>query len=51
LIKSKKLGRDDLRKLRIAFFDDFGEKKLDILLVDVNNKNQFKKNWQEAVAV
>lgn len=34
LVVSKKLTKRDLRKLRIAFFDVFGEQKLDIVLDD-----------------
>ncbi len=52
LIKSTKLDRKDLRKLRIAFFDIFGEQKLDIVLDNGSNESQFiKKIQQESIAI
>jgi len=43
LVVSKKLTKKDLRRLRIAFFNVFGEQKLDILLDDGNFQNIFHK--------
>ena len=39
LIKSKKLNKHDLRKIRWQFFDRFGEQKMDLVLDsgDLNN--------------
>jgi len=34
LIRSRKLGRKELRRIRLDFFAHFGEQKLDLLLDD-----------------
>ncbi|MEA1892606.1 MAG: nucleotidyltransferase domain-containing protein [Campylobacterota bacterium] len=50
LVVSKKLKKKDLRLLRIAFFEVFGEQKLDIVLDDGTFKNHFTKLiFQKAV--
>ncbi len=41
LIISKKLTKKDLRTIRIDFFKNFGEQKLDILLDNGELKNPF----------
>ena len=43
LVVSSDLTKKDLRKLRVAFFKDFGEQKLDILLDDGTFTNPFHK--------
>jgi len=43
LVVSTTLTKKDLRRLRIAFFNVFGEQKLDILLDDGSFKNIFHK--------
>ena len=43
LVVSKKLSKRDLRYLRLAFFEVFGEQRLDILLDDGTFKNPFHK--------
>ncbi len=43
LIVSKTLAKKDLRLLRIDFFNNFGEQKLDIVLDDGSFKDPFVK--------
>lgn len=43
LVVSDKLDKKDLRKLRIEFFNHFGEQKLDIVLDDGKFTNPFSK--------
>ena len=50
LIKSKKLGRAEIRKLRMAFFERFGDQKMDILVDDGKKTNAFiEKIQQDAI--
>ncbi len=50
LVVSSKLKKRDLRVLRVAFFEVFGEQKLDIVLDDGTFKNAFTKLiFQKAV--
>ncbi|QOY52700.1 nucleotidyltransferase domain-containing protein [Candidatus Sulfurimonas baltica] len=50
LILSDKLRKKDLRKLRLSFFEKFGEQKMDIIIDDGTFKNQFTKLiFQKAV--
>jgi len=52
LIVSKKLTKKDIRHLRMAFFDAFGEQKLDIVLDDGTFSNPFHKMIaQKAIAL
>ncbi len=45
LIISKIINRIDKRKIRLAFFKEFGEQKLDIILEEnINNLSEFSKN-------
>jgi len=41
LIRSLKLGRKELRRIRLDFFARFGEQKLDLLLDDGHNDDPF----------
>jgi predicted nucleotidyltransferase len=41
LVVSKKITKKDLRKLRVEFFKNFGEQKLDIVLDDGSFKEPF----------
>jgi len=43
LVVSNKLTKRDLRYLRLAFFEVFGEQKLDIVLDDGSFKDPFRK--------
>lgn len=43
LIVSEKLTKKDIRKLRLDFFDHFGEQKLDIVLDNGNFSSPFTK--------
>lgn len=43
LVVSDKLNKKDLRTLRIEFFKNFGEQKLDIILDDGKFSNPFTK--------
>ena len=43
LIVSDELNKRDLRTLRLEFFKEFGEQKMDILLDDGTFKNPFHK--------
>ena len=47
LIKSNKLKKADIRKLRIAFFEHFGEQKMDILLDNGKKVSAFIKKIQQ----
>ena len=50
LVISKTLTKQDLRLLRVDFFNHFGEQKLDILLNDGSFKDPFHKIiYQKAV--
>ncbi len=50
LIRSEKLGKSDIRKIRMAFYQQFGEQKLDILLDNGKQHNPFiDKIKQQAV--
>ncbi|PIE46275.1 MAG: DNA polymerase III subunit beta [Gammaproteobacteria bacterium] len=50
LVISDKLTREDIRTLRLAFFEYFGEQKLDIVLDDGTMKDPFVKHIsQEAI--
>jgi len=50
LVVSDTLNKKDLRLLRVAFFEVFGEQKLDIVLDDGSFKNPFTKMiFQKAV--
>ncbi|MGB7403224.1 MAG: nucleotidyltransferase domain-containing protein [Arcobacter sp.] len=44
LVLDDELKNKDLRKLRIAFFKEFGEQKLDIVLDKFSMNNIFTKN-------
>jgi predicted nucleotidyltransferase len=41
LIKSEKLSRADIRKLRMDFYRHFGEQKIDVLLDDGKQSDAF----------
>jgi predicted nucleotidyltransferase len=41
LIRSQKLGRKELRRIRLDFFARFGEQKLDLILDDGHNDDPF----------
>ena len=41
LIKSKKLNRADIRKLRMDFYRHFGEQKMDVILDDGKRNDAF----------
>ena len=41
LIKSKKLNKHDLRKIRAQFFSAFGEQKMDLVLDSGDKNNAF----------
>jgi predicted nucleotidyltransferase len=43
LIVSKKITKKDVRKLRIDFFEKFGEQKIDIVMDDGSFENVFTK--------
>jgi len=43
LVVSKKLQKKDLRMLRVTFFKEFGEQKMDIILDNGEFKNPFNK--------
>ena len=43
LVVSQRLTKKDLRRLRLHFFDTFGEQKLDIILDDGSFSNPFHK--------
>ena len=43
LIISEKIDRHDVRKIRLNFYDNFGEQKVDILLDDGSFKHPFNK--------
>ncbi|QOY54052.1 nucleotidyltransferase domain-containing protein [Candidatus Sulfurimonas marisnigri] len=50
LILSDKLRKKDLRKLRLSFFEKFGEQKMDIVIDDGTLTNPFTKLiFQKAV--
>lgn len=44
LVVSKEVTKKDLRKLRIDFFENFGEQKLDIILDDGEFNSPFTKH-------
>lgn len=44
LILSDKLTKRDIRKIRIDFFENFGEQKLDIVLDKTNAQKTFTKH-------
>lgn len=49
LIKSKSLKKTDARRLRMDFYQHFGEQKMDILVDDDEKNNPFlAKIWQQA---
>ncbi|WP_198245177.1 nucleotidyltransferase domain-containing protein [methane-oxidizing endosymbiont of Gigantopelta aegis] len=41
LIRSKKLKKSDIRKLRLDFYQKFGEQKIDIILDDGKQNSAF----------
>ncbi len=41
LIRSKKLKKSDIRKLRLDFYQKFGEQKIDIILDDGQQNSAF----------
>jgi len=41
LIHSRHLNRQDLRRLKLAFYDAFGEQKIDIVLDDGQKNDPF----------
>jgi len=41
LIRSRHLNRRDLRRLKLAFYDAFGEQKIDIVLDDGQKNDPF----------
>jgi len=50
LVVSDKLDKRSLRKLRLDFFEEFGEQKLDIILDDGKFQNIFNKMiFQKAI--
>ena len=50
LIKSTTLGRAEIRQLRIAFFERFGDQKMDILVDDGKKTDAFiEKIQQDAI--
>jgi len=52
LIKSNTFKQADIRKLRLSFFDVFGEQKIDIIVDDGKNDNAFiKKIQQHAIEI
>jgi len=52
LIKSNTFKQADIRKLRLSFFDVFGEQKIDIIVDDGTDDNAFiKKIQQHAIEI